>query len=87
MATKVRRKTSENHFFEVTTQKRPAKFHDNILGKFGKIWAKIRCIPKNLLASTPMAVIHNSNICRLNILLRIRYTYFCTAITLPVIAK
>jgi len=32
----------------------PQELEDNFLGKFGKIWAKIHCTPKNLLAPTPM---------------------------------
>ena len=28
--------------------------HDYCLGKLGKIWAKILCTPKRLLAPTPM---------------------------------
>jgi len=30
------------------------KLYDNFFGKFGKIWIKILCTPKDLLASTPM---------------------------------
>jgi len=30
------------------------KLHDNFFVKFAKLWAKILCTPKNLLAPTPM---------------------------------
>ena len=46
-------------FFKGHTKKRSAKLHKNFLGKIGKIWAKILCTPKNLIAPTPMV----RNIC------------------------
>ena len=48
------RKTSEDHFLKGHTKKRSAKVAQNFLGQFGKIWAKILCTPKNLIAPTPM---------------------------------
>jgi len=53
------RKTSEDHFLKGHTKKRSAKVAQNFLGKFGKIWAKILCTPKNLIAPTPMPQIFN----------------------------
>jgi len=49
------RKTSEVHFLKGDIKKRSAKAAQKLLGKLGKIWAKILCTPKNLLAPTPMA--------------------------------
>jgi len=40
MVSNVHRKTSEDHFWEVTPNNRRQKLHDNVLDKFGKIWAK-----------------------------------------------
>jgi len=54
MALNVFRKTSEVHVLEVTPKNRSAKLHNKFLGKFEKIWAKILCTPKNLLAPTPI---------------------------------
>jgi len=54
MAPNTCRKTSEDHFFEVTPNNGPQKLEDNFLGKFGKIRAKILCTLKNLFAPTPM---------------------------------
>jgi len=41
---------------EITPKTGRKKLHDNILGMFGKIWAKFLCTPKNLLAPTPMVL-------------------------------
>jgi len=54
MAPNICRKTSEDDFLEITPKNSPQKLEDNFLGKFGKIWAKILCTRKNLLAPTPM---------------------------------
>jgi len=55
MAPKVCRKTREDPVFGRSHHKnRRQKLHDNVFGKFGKIWAKIFCTPKNLLAPTTM---------------------------------
>jgi len=50
MAPNVCRKTSDGHLFGDHTKKRSAK----VAQLFGKIWAKILCNPKTLLAPTPM---------------------------------
>jgi len=55
MTPNICRKTSEDHFLEVTPKDSPKKLEDNFLCKFGIIWTKIHCTPKNLLAPTPMA--------------------------------
>jgi len=39
-------------FWETHHKNGGQKFHDNFLGKFAKIWAKMLCTPKNLLAPT-----------------------------------
>ena len=56
MALKVCRKTSGDHFLEVTPQTPLEKVArlDNFLGRFGEIWAKILCTPKNVLAPAPV---------------------------------
>jgi len=54
MTPNVCRKTSEDQFLDVPPKNGQQKLHDNFLGKFGKIWAKIFCTPKTLLAPTPM---------------------------------
>ena len=56
MAPNVCRKISEEHFLEVIPKNGRQKLHDNFLGKFGKIWAKILCTPKNMPAPTPMII-------------------------------
>jgi len=53
MVPNVCRKTSKDHFLEVTPKIDLQNLH-NFLGKFGKIWAKILCTPKNSLAPIPM---------------------------------
>ena len=49
------RKTSEDHFLKGRTKNGRQKLHKNFLGKFRKIWAKILCTPKNVIAPTPMS--------------------------------
>jgi len=49
MAPNVCRKTSKDHFLEVTPKKSQQNLH-NFLGKFGKIWAKILS-PQNFACS------------------------------------
>ena len=53
MAPNVCRKTSKDHFLEATPKNGQQNLHDNFLGKFGNVWAKILCTPKNPLAPTP----------------------------------
>jgi len=57
------RKTSEEHFLKGRTEKRSAQVAQKLFGKFGKIWAKILCTPKNLLAPTPMTYGNNQQRC------------------------
>jgi len=54
MAPKVCRKTSEDHFLEVTPQKRSAKVARQLFGQVWEILCKNPLHPKNLLAPTPM---------------------------------
>jgi len=54
MAPNVCRKTGEGHFLEVRPKHGRKNLPDNFLGKFGKIWAKILCTPKNVLAPAPV---------------------------------
>jgi len=53
-APKVCRKTGEEHFFEVTPQKRSAKAARQLFGQVWENLGKNPLHPKNLLAPTPM---------------------------------